>query len=285
MKSIYRFTSLLILSVTLAIVASACSQQTEKSNGQASGKLNDDYKDIILQYLEAKYHDKFVVSTMSKEDGFDGNEIIVAECYYKKFPKIKFLVNYDNEFNDIHNKKEIDALLNRAASDSKKPLDQWEENVEPYFEDTYANVLFQNQLNETLRAKISLERDYLIQTKFENTTYHYQSLRESKGDLDSYFNSEDNSVYAYHYLFVKDNGAPLEDQLLLLNKLAKSVSDSRIGTQQIYVYFLNEFSPKEIKDTYYANYEDPSDYYSRLGIVTSNALITIEKGTVTDINI
>lgn len=266
-------------------MASACSQQAEKSSGQASGKLNDDYQDIILQYLEAKYHDKFVVSTMSKEDGFDGNEIIVAECYYKKFPKIKFLVNYDNEFNDIHNKKEIDALLNRAASDSKKSLDQWEENVEPYFEDTYANVLFQNQINETLRAKISLETDYLIQTKFENTTYHYQSLRESRGDLDSYFNSEDYSVYAYHYLFVKHNGDPLEDQLLLLNKIAKAVSDSRIGTQQIYVFFLNEFSPKEIKDTYYANYEDPSDYYSRLGIVTSNALITIEKGSVTDINI
>ncbi|WP_147534587.1 hypothetical protein [Bacillus marasmi] len=279
-----KFTSLLVLSITLVLVASACSQQTEQSGGQSNGKLNDNYQDVILQYLKSKYNEEFGVSTMRKEDGFDGNEIIIAECYPKKFQEIKFEVNYDKEFLNVHDESEVDELLGQVDQNNKSSLIKWEENVEPYLEDTYANVLFQNQYSKMLSEKISLEQDFLVQTKFENT-YHNASLKESRADLDSYLKSLDISVYASHYVFVKDDGTPLEDQLLLINKLAKEVSDSRIGTQQIYIYFLSTFTPTEIKDSYFANYEDPSGYYSRLGTVTSNALITIEDGKVTDINI
>lgn len=281
-----KFASLLMLTIAIAIGATGCSQITEKvqKTDQSKEKFNTDYEDVILQYLTAKYNEKFVISNMKKEEGFDGEDLILAECHSKSFPEIKFEVNFDTQFSNVHNEKEISDLLKRVDSYSEEYVKHWEDDVEVYLQDNYGSVLFQNQYTQMLDGKISLENNHFIQTKFENPVY-YVSLKESQGDLDSYLGAEDENIYAYHYVFVKDSDAPLEDQLLLLNKLAKEVSDSRIGTQQLYVYFLSEFSTKEIKKNYYANYEDPSGYFSRLGTVTSNSFITIEDGVVTDINI
>lgn len=81
-------------------------------------------------------------------------------------------------------------------------------------------------------------------------------------------------------MFIKDNDETLESKLNLINLLSKKVSNARIEGQYVVVYFLNEFSPEDIKRNYYDNYEYPDDYFANLETCTSSAIITIEKGIV-----
>ena len=105
-------------------------------------KKPEDYKKDILDYLEAKYDEEFVIDSMRKEIGLGTSDLIRAKCHSKQYPEINFIVQYQLDFNDIHNEEEIVDLLKQTDSYSEEFLKEWEDEVEPYFEDDYANILF-----------------------------------------------------------------------------------------------------------------------------------------------
>jgi hypothetical protein len=268
---IFTISALLILLMIVVIGGSGCLGKSEN------------YEDTILKYLEAKYHEKFVVKKMFKEVNFSSTDSVRATCYSERNPKINFTVNYHLTFSDVHNKEEIIKLLKSPDFYSKKYLTSWKDDVEPYFEDDYANILYQSKFNNMLKRKLDLNQDYIIQTRFDTPNY-YTNLNESRVDLNSYLGTENYDLYAYHFIFIKENGETLESKLNLINKIAGEVANSRITEQYIHAYFLRDYSPNKIQKKYYENYEFPNDYFANLKTCTSSAIVTLEKGIVTDSN-
>lgn len=260
-----------LLAMIFLLVASGCLKQSES------------YQEDILRYLEAKYNVKFVVESMRKEIGIGTEDNIRAKVHSEKFPEIQFTVNYNLAFSDNHNKEEIGKLLRQTDSYDEKYLKEWEDKVEPYFEDDYANIPYQNKFNNLLEEKLEIKSDYLIQTRFDTPNY-FTNLRESQVDLENYLGTENYDLYAYHFLFIKDNGDTLESKLNMINQLSKKVANARIAGQYLVVYFLNDFSPEDIKRNYYDNYEYPDDYFANLETCTSSAILTIENGIAIESN-
>lgn len=251
----------------------------------ASGcmKKSENYQEDILSYLEAKYNEKFVVDSMKKEIGMGTTDNIRAKVHSDIFPEIKFTVNYNLAFSDVHNKEEVVELLKQTDAYDEKYLKEWEDDVEPYFEDDYANILYQNKFNNSLEEKLDIKTDYLIQTRFDTPNY-FTSLKESQVDLESYLGTENYDLYAYHFLFIKDEGDTIESKLNLINEVTKALSNPKITEQYLLVYFLNDFSPNEIKNKYYENYEFPNDYFANMETCTASAIVTMENGVVIDSN-
>lgn len=260
-----------LLAIIFFLVASGCLKKSES------------YQEDILSYLEAKYNGKFVVKSMKKEIGIGTEDNIRAKVHSDKFLEIKFTVNYNLAFSDAHNKEEIGELLKQTDSYDEEYLKEWEENVEPYFEDDYANILYQNKFNNILEEKLDIKSDYLIQTRFDTPNY-FTSLSESQVDLESYLGTENYDLYDYHFLFIKDEGDTIESKLNLINEVTKELSNSKITEQYLLVYFLNDFSPNEIKNKYYENYEFPNDYFANMETCTASAIVTMENGVVIDSN-
>jgi hypothetical protein len=250
-----------LLAIIFLLVASGCMKKSES------------YQEDILSYLEAKYNEEFVIESMKKEIGMGTEDYIRAKVHSDKNPEIQFTVNYNLAFRNVHSEEEID----------EKSLKEWEDNVEPYFEDDYANIPYQNKFNNLLEEKLEINSDYLIQTRFDTPNY-FTNLRESQVDLESYLGTENYDLYSYHFLFIKDNGDTLDSKLTMINQLSKKVANARIAGQYLVVYFLNDFSPEDIKRNYYDNYEYPDDYFANLDTCTSSAILTIENGIAIESN-
>ena len=271
MSRIIRLAGVFSLVITMLIGVSGCAEKPE------------DYKKDIHNYLEAKYDEEFVVESMSKEIGLGTNDLIRAKCHSKQFPENTFILQYQLDFRDIHNEEETADLLKQSDSFSNEHLKEWEDEVEPYFEDDYANILYQSKFNKMVEGKIDLKNDHLIQTRFETLNY-FTSLSESQVELENYLETENYDLYAYHFLFIKDEGESLNTQLDMIRQVSSEIANSRITEQYILVYFLSEFSKYDIQKHYYEHYEFPDDYFADLDICTSSADVTLVNGVINESN-
>ena len=86
-----------------------------------------------------------------------------------------------------------------------------------------------------------LKNDHLIQTRFDTPNY-FTGLSESQVKLESYLGTENYNLYAYHFLFIKDDGEILDNKLDTIKQLSKEVSNSNISGQYLVVYYLSDFS-------------------------------------------
>lgn len=246
-------------------------------------KKSENYQEDILNYLEAKYNEKFTVESMSKEVGFGSSDVIRAIVYSKKFPDVTFTVNYQLKFSDVHDKEEIEDLLKQADVYSEEYLKEWENDVEPYFEDDYANIINQNKFDNIIKEKLEINKDFLLKSVF-TTPNHYPDLDESQADLSTYMGSENYDLYAYHFIFLKDDGDTDDSKLNLITNLSNSIANISTRKQYVLFYFISDFDGSNLEQKFFEYYKDPNEYFSNLESTTSNGIVTIDKGIVKESN-
>lgn len=235
-----------------------------------SSKKAENYESEILLYLKAKYNENFIIDDMTRQTDIGLPSVIVAKAYSERFPEESFDVNYHLSFQDIDNKEEVIEFLKEMDVYDESKLKTWDEDVEPYFEDNYANVIFQNQYDE---AFCDFDATY-VKTMIETTNYFSDATAETV-TLEEYLDSESNPVYTCNMIFVDEK--KVADKQAYVDEIVRKLARKTIERQFIYIHFTDK-DKDFLENEFYANYDDAVKYFMDAPYLTDYIDVFLKDG-------
>jgi len=238
---------------------------------------HDVYGEEIITYLKVKYNDEFSVASAVREFRYGEKDIVRALCYNNAYPTITFQVQHHLAANNIFGKSEILKLLKEADAYEDGDLMVFPEEVERYFEDDYANILFQNEFDLVFDSMKNKD-EYFFMTKFETPNY-FPSVEEARVSLEQFMANPNQNLYATHYVFAKNRTAA-DERAALLNDAVKHIYHADIHDQALIVFFVEPYDISAIKEEYLENYKYPYDYFLKSGKSSFNYNFRIRDGEI-----
>ncbi len=251
----------IILSLLIIVGGVGCVKKTAK-----------EYNLEILTYLEEKYNETFTVVKMSMHREIGRADVVLAECYSEKYPHETFEVCYHLDMRETYDVDEIIELLKKADCYDEEKMSSWKSEVEPYFEDDYSKIIFQNEFDR----KYCNFDSTMTQTWFEVSNY-YPTAEEGGVSLEEYMSSENYTLYACTQVFVNED--MVEDKTDYMEDVLNKVSVQGIARQYVYFYFTDK-SAEFLKEEYVNNYDDLVMYFKNADYLTGYESYLVKKGIV-----
>lgn len=238
-----------------------------------------EYKEEILNYLKAKYDDEFTVVSAIRETNRGKSDVIRAVCFSKTYPFINFHTYYQLDANDILGKDEVIRLLKEANAYNEDDLKTIPAEIEIYFEDEYANVLYQNKFDTDVDS-MKNQANYFFTTVFKTANY-YQSAEEASVSLEQYVSNPNYNLYTYHSVFIQNN-VTAKERSQFVNDIVKHISFSGVTKQYLLMYFVDPYDVAAIKKDFQDNYAEADDYFSSVARTKSIYYLTVVNGEIVD---
>lgn len=222
-------------------------------NNRITTALASEYKKDILNFLEQKYEESFVISSIVRQSDIGKADTVTARGYSRRYPNETFEVRYHLPIRDIMGEEEIINVLKEAGIYDERMLKSPDDNTPAYFEDNYSNVIYQNKFDEEY---CGFDATY-IKTLFKTTNY-YPDLQNRSISLKEYMESDAYRLYACTMIFADEH--KIGDKDIYIQKIKEKLAVSDIDLQFIYFHFTNKDSDF-IKKIFFDNYDNAVAYF------------------------
>lgn len=238
--------SILLCLIIAMIGVSGCMNNTISSTDSSN-----QYREEIQTYLEQKYGEKFQVDKMVRRVEMEEADVVIAQCHSEEYPNEIFDVVYHLSMDDIYKKEEIITLLKESGCYDETKLRKWENEVEPYFEDNYTNVIKQREFDLSL----IIPDGVMVISRFKTPNY-YPSARESQMQISDFIAERSSDLACYNYVFISDTSNVNEQEVINI-VVNKSIKNQYINL----VYTKSDF--EMCKNVYYENYDFPYEHFEK----------------------
>ena len=207
------------------------------------------YREDILEYLETKYNEEFVIKRLSRIKTIGSVDTVYALCASKRFPDDLFEVALTLSIYDIYGKDEVTEFLRRADVYG----DETVEDEGQLLADNYINIIVQNAFDEKLE-----EIDATFVKTQITTPNKYLNVSDKNITPDTFFECYGNDVVVYTSIFV-ENENKLEDSRFL-NENARLIVCDKLQDQFLF-YYATDLGREEIESLYIQNYHNNNEYF------------------------
>ena len=235
-------------------------------------KKANDYEMEILNYLEEKYSEAFVIEKMVRQTDIGKSSVIMAKAYSEKYPKEYFDIVYHLSADDIDEKKEVIAFLKEIDEYDNSKLKSTVNVDDGYIEDNYCNIVLQNEFDK----KRSISNAIYSKTIFETTNF-YPSINGNDVTLDEYISSLPCPLYICTMIFVDE--AKIIEKDILMKKWIDELLVKEAERQFIYIHFSDKNS-EFIETEFTKHYDDVVMYFKNAEYVTEYENIFIKQGEI-----
>ncbi len=255
-----------VLFILVIIMIGAVGCMNNINNG------NSKYETDILQYLEGKYNEKFVIEKMVRQTDIGHPSVIFARTYSEKYPYEYFDAVYHLPENDITMKEEAIAFFKKVGVYDESNLKPETDDNSSYIEDNYCNVVLQNTFDKSHEISDAV----FTKTIFETTNY-YPSINGEILTVDEYIEALPCSLYACTLIFVEDDESI--DKEAFVQKVVDKLIFEKMARQFIYIHYTDK-SPEFIEEELKKHYDEAVMYFKDAEYVTDYEDVFIRKGII-----